>query len=111
MEEHKQPEHKDVMTATHSVSGDVDNVDHFEIVTTPLEAANNVKRGLKSRHMQFYAIGGTVGTGLFIGIGGGLATGGPLSLFLGYSITGLAVFAMVSRDRIIAPSLGSWNGC
>lgn len=28
-----------------------------------------VKRGLKSRHIQFIALGGTIGTGLFLGIG------------------------------------------
>lgn len=73
-----------------------ENGDHIDVSTADIEVRNTVKRGLKSRHIQFYAIGGTIGTGLFIGIGGGLATGGPLSLFLGYSITGLAIFAMVS---------------
>ncbi|TKA72074.1 hypothetical protein B0A49_08693, partial [Cryomyces minteri] len=29
-----------------------------------------VSRGLKSRHIQFIALGGTIGTGLFLGIGG-----------------------------------------
>jgi amino acid transporter len=27
-----------------------------------------VQRGLKSRHIQFIALGGTIGTGLFVGI-------------------------------------------
>lgn len=54
-----------------------------------------MKRGLKSRHIQFIALGGTIGTGLFLGIGTALSNGGPLSLLLGYSIVGLFIFAMV----------------
>ncbi|MCJ1314618.1 hypothetical protein MMC25_008300 [Agyrium rufum] len=54
-----------------------------------------VNRGLKSRHIQFIALGGTIGTGLFLGIGGALATSGPLSLLLGYSFTGVAIFGMM----------------
>lgn len=54
-----------------------------------------VKRGLKSRHIQFIALGGTIGTGLFLGIGGALSTSGPLSILLGYSFTGVAIFAMM----------------
>lgn len=54
-----------------------------------------LKRGLKERHVQFIALGGTIGTGLFLGIGSALATSGPLSLFLGYSITSIAIWAMV----------------
>lgn len=44
-----------------------------------------------------YALGGTIGTGLFVGIGGGLAQAGPLSLLLGYSITSVFIFFMVSE--------------
>ncbi|KAK5093108.1 hypothetical protein LTR70_004956 [Exophiala xenobiotica] len=54
-----------------------------------------VSRGLKSRHIQFIALGGTIGTGLFLGIGRAFSTGGPLSILLGYSFVGLAVFAMM----------------
>ncbi|KAF2173189.1 hypothetical protein M409DRAFT_62770 [Zasmidium cellare ATCC 36951] len=54
-----------------------------------------VARGLKSRHIQFIALGGTIGTGLFLGIGKAFVTGGPLSVLLGYSLTGIAIFAMM----------------
>jgi hypothetical protein len=54
-----------------------------------------VQRGLKSRHIQFIALGGTIGTGLFLGIGRALSQAGPLSILLGYSATGLAVYAMM----------------
>lgn len=54
-----------------------------------------VSRGLKSRHIQFIALGGTIGTGLFLGIGRALTQAGPLSLLLGYTMTGIAVYAMM----------------
>ncbi|EPE05992.1 proline-specific permease [Ophiostoma piceae UAMH 11346] len=54
-----------------------------------------VSRGLKSRHIQFIALGGTIGTGLFLGIGSAFTRAGPLSVLLGYTFTGLAVFAMM----------------
>ncbi|PNP47033.1 hypothetical protein THARTR1_10538 [Trichoderma harzianum] len=73
----------------------VNNISHYEgVVEVPVER-ETVKRKLKSRHMQFYAIGGTIGTGLFVGIGGGLAQAGPLSLLLGYSITSVFIFSMM----------------
>jgi len=54
-----------------------------------------VERGLKSRHIQFIALGGSIGTGLFLGIGTALASYGPLSILLGYTITGCAVYGMM----------------
>lgn len=46
------------------------------------------QRGLSPRHVQLMAIGGSIGTGLFVGIGGVLSKAGPLSLFLGYLLWG-----------------------
>ncbi len=63
----------------------------FDIVGN--SALMNVR--LKSRHIQFIALGGTIGTGLFLGIGRALTEAGPLSLLLGYSFTGVAVYAMM----------------
>ena len=39
--------------------------------------------------------GGTIGTGLFLGIGRAFTQAGPLSVLLGYTFTGLAVFGMM----------------
>lgn len=47
------------------------------------------KRGLSPRHVQLMAIGGSIGTGLFVGIGGYLSMSGPLSLVLGYLFWGV----------------------
>ncbi|KAL8700150.1 MAG: hypothetical protein Q9224_001092 [Gallowayella concinna] len=54
-----------------------------------------VTRGLKSRHIQFIALGGTIGTGLFLGIGRAFTQAGPLSILMGYTFTGVAVYAMM----------------
>ncbi|KAI5850148.1 amino acid permease/ SLC12A domain-containing protein [Tricharina praecox] len=54
-----------------------------------------LKRELKSRHVQFIAIGGMIGTGLFLGTGVALQRAGPLSIFLAFTIVGTVVFAMV----------------
>ncbi|PYH96939.1 proline transporter [Aspergillus ellipticus CBS 707.79] len=52
-------------------------------------SSNKTKRGLTSRHVQFMAIGGSIGTGLFVGIGTYLRETGPLSLLLGYLCYGI----------------------
>jgi amino acid permease len=54
-----------------------------------------VSRSLTGRHMQFIALSGSIGTGLFVGIGRALTQGGPLALLLGYGFTGIAVYGMV----------------
>lgn len=42
----------------------------------------NTKRGLKSRHIQLIALGGCIGTGLFVGTGSTLSLVGPAPLFM-----------------------------
>lgn len=60
-----------------------------------LEQTTDKPNSLKSRHIQFIALGGSIGTGLFLGIGRAHTQGGPLSILLGYSLTGVAIFGMV----------------
>lgn len=54
-----------------------------------------LKRDLQSRHLQMIAIGGSIGTGLLIGLGGSLATGGPASLLIAWGLVGTMVFCTV----------------
>lgn len=51
-------------------------------------------KALKSRHVNMIAIGGAIGTGLFLGAGGRLADAGP-SLFIAYAICGVFAFLVV----------------
>ncbi|PVZ97749.1 hypothetical protein BB558_006283 [Smittium angustum] len=55
-------------------------------------AQKNLKRGLKSRHMSMIALGGAIGTGLFIGSGASLSLSGPGGTLLSYCLTGLIVY-------------------
>ncbi|KAJ9113727.1 hypothetical protein QFC20_001752 [Naganishia adeliensis] len=55
----------------------------------------SVQRNLKSRHVAMIAIGGTIGTGLFVGSGGALAAGGPVGVWLGYIFMSTIVYAMM----------------
>ena len=79
--------------------------DEEKVIGTPdaqgLDAAvvnhdtSRLNRKLQGRHMQMIAIGGSIGTGLFIGSGSALATGGPLALLLGFGIVGIMLFCVV----------------
>ncbi len=53
-------------------------------------------RKLKSRHVQFLALSGAIGTGLFVGSGQVLSLAGPLSAFLSYAVTGFNLFCVVN---------------
>ena len=51
-----------------------------------VENVNGLKRRLSRRQMQMIAIGGNIGTALFVSIGSGLTQGGPNSLFIAFVI-------------------------
>ncbi|MEV6972441.1 amino acid permease [Kitasatospora sp. NPDC093806] len=52
------------------------------------------ERGLGSRQIQMIAIGGAIGTGLFLGAGTAISKSGP-SLILSYAIAGVAIFVIM----------------
>ncbi|RKS68124.1 D-serine/D-alanine/glycine:proton symporter (AAT family) [Actinomadura pelletieri DSM 43383] len=52
------------------------------------------QRGLGTRQIQMLAIGGTIGTGLFLGAGENIAKAGP-SLILMYAVAGVALFLVM----------------
>lgn len=73
------------------------------IQETPLKYAEienknvgTLKRSLKARHVQFLALSGAIGTGLFVGSGQVLSLAGPLSAFLAYAITGFNLYAVIN---------------
>lgn len=89
---------------------------------------NNMKRGLSSRHISMIAIGGAIGTGLFVATGSVVAEAGPGGAILAYLLIGvmlyflmasigeLATFYPVSgsfssyANRFVDPSLGFTMG-
>ncbi|MFC7371975.1 amino acid permease [Fictibacillus iocasae] len=53
-----------------------------------------LKRDLANRHVQLIAIGGTIGTGLFLGSGQAIQLAGP-SVIFAYLIVGIALFFLM----------------
>lgn len=56
----------------------------------------DLNAGLKNRHIQLIALGGAIGTGLFLGISQTIKMAGP-SVILGYAIAGLIAFLMMRQ--------------
>ncbi|ODQ61459.1 hypothetical protein WICANDRAFT_28688 [Wickerhamomyces anomalus NRRL Y-366-8] len=87
-----------------------------------------VKRALKPRHISMIALGGTIGTGLFIGISTPLKNAGPVNALIAYlfmatiaysvtqSLGEMATFIPVSSSftvfskRFLSPAIGVANG-
>jgi amino acid permease len=63
------------------------------------------QRGLKSRHAQMIALGGTIGTGLFVGSGQTLAVGGPAFILASYIIITILVYFIVTAITEVATYL------
>ncbi|KAH8658054.1 AAT family amino acid transporter [Xylariales sp. PMI_506] len=57
---------------------------------------SGTKRNIKSRHAQMIAMGGSIGTGFFVGTGQSLAIGGPAILFVTYALTSLLVYGVMT---------------
>ncbi|ORY94428.1 amino acid permease-domain-containing protein [Syncephalastrum racemosum] len=93
---------------------------------------HGTKRSLKARHVQMIALGGTIGTGLFLNSGGNIADAGPAGAFIAYCVIGFMVYCIMTclgematlipvsgsfnhyATRFIDPALGfalGWNYC
>lgn len=57
---------------------------------------DGLKRGLKNRHIQLIALGGALGTGLFLGIAQTIKMAGP-SVLLGYAVAGIVAFFIMRQ--------------
>ena len=64
-----------------------------QITNSPTENGE-LQRSLSNRHLQLIAIGGAIGTGLFMGSGKTISLAGPSILFI-YMIIGLMVFLVM----------------
>jgi amino acid permease len=63
--------------------------------TTRKSHTSRLNPDLQGRHMQMIVIGGAIGTGLFIGSGSALATGGPAALLIGFGIDEMMLFCVI----------------
>lgn len=75
------------------------------------KAAPGLRRELKARHLTMIAIGGSIGTGLFVASGATISQAGPGGALLSYILIGLMVyFLMTSLGELAAymPVSGSF---
>lgn len=89
-----------------------------------------LKRSLKTRHMNMIAIGGALGTGLFLASGASISTAGPGGALTAYAVIGIMVYFIMTSlgematylpvsgsfgtyaSRFVDPALGfaiGWN--
>lgn len=69
-----------------------------------------LKQRLKQRHLQMISIGGTLGSGLFIGLGYTLSSG-PGATLVGFCLVGFAIFCVVhaaAELSVAYPTSGSF---
>lgn len=86
---------------------------YYDLHLATLENAHiGLSRKLKGRHLQMIAIGGSIGTGLFVVSGKALNAGGPASLLLAFSIIGAMLYCTcqaLGELAVIFPLAGSFS--
>lgn len=71
-----------------------------------------LKRDLKSRHLMMISVGGTIGTGLFLGSGQTISQAGPFGAMIGYivgSLVMLLVLLCLAELSTAMPVSGSFQ--
>lgn len=61
---------------------------------THTPAPGELRRELKPRHLSMIAIGGSIGTGLFVASGATIAEAGPAGALFAYSLIGLMMTSL-----------------
>jgi len=61
---------------------------------SPVEGG--LQRNLKARHINLIAIGGAIGTGLFVGTGASISAAGPGGAIVSYGVIGIAIYFMMA---------------
>ncbi|GMB95731.1 amino acid permease [Helicobacter sp. NHP22-001] len=74
--------------------------------------SEHLERGIKVRQLLMIALGGTIGTGLFVGTGGNIANAGPLGTLIAYMVGGVIVYSIILSLGELAsvyPTTGSFG--
>ncbi|KAF8859734.1 amino acid permease [Acephala macrosclerotiorum] len=70
--------------------------DSYDVESAVANVAKSpLARKLEARHLQMLAIGGAIGTGLFVGSGKALAAGGPASLLIAFALISFMLYCTV----------------
>ncbi|CCF58339.1 hypothetical protein KAFR_0E01850 [Kazachstania africana CBS 2517] len=72
----------------------------------------NLSKNLSVRHLVTLAVGGSIGTGLFVNSGTALSDGGPASLVVGWVIISTCLFTVINSLGELAaafPIVGGFN--
>lgn len=57
---------------------------------------HDLKRGLKAKHLNMIALGGSIGTGIFLAMGDTLHQAGPGGALLAYGLIGIMVYFLIT---------------
>lgn len=60
------------------------------------QESNGLRRTLKTRHLSMIALGGTIGTGLFLSSGATISQAGPFGALTAYAVMGAMVFFLMT---------------
>ena len=60
------------------------------------KSTGHIERTLETRHLSMIALGGTIGTGLFIASGSAISTAGPGGALVAYAVMGIMVYFLMT---------------